>query len=89
MWEWFGDQGQSGHPALGCARLEFAKNLEILTGGSARNPADLEPPAIGLFHHIEPLGVEVENRKPGRQRVQKGLVTCGADGLVELLASNI
>jgi len=55
-------------------RRQLAGDFVVLSGRRARNPADLESPAIGALHHIETVVVEIEDGKPGRKRLEEGLV---------------
>ena len=70
-------------------RRQFADDLVVFAGRRAGNPADLESSAIGALHHVETVGVAIEDRKPGRKRIEEGLVARGPHRLVELLAAEI
>jgi hypothetical protein len=83
------DYGEGGHAASGGMRRQFADDFVVLAGRSARNPADLESSAIGVLHHVETVGVDIEDRKPGRKRLKEGLVARGPHRLIELLAGEI
>jgi hypothetical protein len=50
---------------------------------------DLESPAIGALHHIDTVGVEIEDRKPGRKRLGEGFAARSPHGIVELGATEI
>lgn len=74
---------------LGGVRLQFANDLVVFTGRGARQPSNLEFPAIGLLHYIETLAIEVEDWEPGGKRFEEGLVTRCPHGLVKLRAIEI
>jgi hypothetical protein len=58
-------------------RRQLADDLVVFSGRRAWNPADLESSAIGALHHVETVVVEIEDRKPGRKRLEEGLVARG------------
>ena len=70
------DYRERGHAASGGMRRQLADDFVVLAGRRAWNPADLESSAIGALHHVETV-VEIEDRKPGRKRLEEGLVVRG------------
>ena len=80
---------ESRHAALGGLRRQLADDLEILSGWGARHPFDLELSAIAALHHIETIGVEIEDRKPGGKSVLKRLTARRTRCVVELRAVEV
>src|ERR1035437_9944588 len=80
---------EGGHAALGRVRRQFADDFVVFSGRGARKPADLESPAIGALHHIDTVGVEIEDRKPGRERLGKSFAASSPHGIVELGATEV
>jgi len=86
---WAGDHREGWHAALGCVRIQFADDFVVLSGRGARPPADLEFSAIRALHHVDAIGIEIEDRKPGRQRFGTGFAASGTHGIVKLGATEI
>jgi hypothetical protein len=83
------DYRECGHAALGGVRRQFADDFVVFSGRGARQPADLKSSAIGAFHHIEAVAIEIENGKPGRERLREGLTARRLHRIVELSATEI
>jgi hypothetical protein len=79
--------GDGRRSALGGVRRQFADDFVVFSGSGARKLADLESPAIGALHHIDTVGVEIEDRKPSRKRLGEGFAARSPHGIVELGAT--
>jgi len=84
-----GESERGRHAALGGVCRQFADDLVVLSGRSARQPADLESSAIRAFHHVDTGGVKIKDRKPGRKRLGEGSAARGPHGIVELGTTEI
>jgi hypothetical protein len=69
---------------LRLSRTYFTKNLVVAAGRRARDPTNLEPSPIGLFHDVQTIFVEIKHRKSGSQGVKERSVSRSPDRLIEL-----
>ena len=83
------DYREGGHAALGGVRRQFADDFVVFSGWGTRKPADLESSAIGAFHHIEAVAVDIEDRKPGRKRLGESFAGSCPHRVIKLRATEI
>src|ERR1039458_3143237 len=57
------DYRESGHTALGGVRRQVADDFVVFSGRGAWMPVDLESSPIAALHHVEAVGVDIEDRK--------------------------
>ena len=86
---WACDYGEGGHAGLGGVRRNFADNLVVLAGGSARQPADLESSAVRALHHVKTTGVDIEDSEAGSERFVKRIASRAPHRVVKRCAAEI
>lgn len=69
---------------LGRVRRQFANDFVVFSGRGARYSTNLKFPAILALHHIETIGIDIENGNSGGKGLRKGFAARSAHGAVEL-----
>jgi len=74
---------------LGRVRRQFANDFVVFSGRGARYPTNLKFPAILALHHIETIGIDIENGNSGGKGFCKGVAAGSAHCAVELHTTEI
>jgi hypothetical protein len=74
---------------LGRVRRQFANDFVVFSRRGARKPPNLKSPAIVALHHIETLGVDIENGNSRGKGFGEGFAARGAHRRVELGTTEI
>jgi hypothetical protein len=68
---------------------QFADHFVVFPGRAARKPTNLKSPAIAARHHIETIGIDIEDRNAGGKGLGECFAARGVDRVVELGAAEI